>query len=166
MRERKKKNILKAIVSILLLTLFLTISVHADSRTVLEAENTDGESVETENDSAEDTVYSLLRGSDLSFGTAGVRKLSSSEINVNGHTQCHHVCDNVYVYLYLERKVNGTYSTYKYWKFSTTNATNIDKSINVIVPSGYYYRVSGYHSTYNDGRKESISTLSDAIWIG
>ena len=66
--------------------------------------------------------------------------------------------------LSLERKVNGTYETYKTWKFTSNNATNLTKSINVIVPRGYYYRVRGYHAA-KDGSKESVTTLTKGILI-
>lgn len=121
-------------------------------------------SLETTNDSAEDTSYSLLRGNNLNFGSVKITKISSNEINIYGITQCHRVCDNVYLELYLERKVNGSYGTYKYWEFEDTNESNLTASIDVIVPSGYYYRVRGYHAA-KDGSRESTTTLTDGILV-
>lgn len=121
-------------------------------------------SLETNEDFSEDTSYSLWRGNNLSFGRAKISKLSSNEINIYGLTQCHHECDYVYLDLYLERKVNGSYATYKYWEFEDTNVSNLDASINVIVPSGYYYRVRGYHAA-KDGSKESTTTLTSGILV-
>ena len=121
-------------------------------------------SEETTEDYAEDTSYSRTKGNHLNLGSAKVQKISSNEIGIYGLTQCHHVCDTVYLYLYLERKVNGSYSTYKYWKFEANNVTNLSKEINVIVPSGTYYRVRGYHAA-KDGSKESTSTLTQGIMI-
>ena len=43
---------------------------------------------ETEDDYAEDTVYSMLRGNNLNYGTTQATKVSSHEINVYGLTQC------------------------------------------------------------------------------
>lgn len=119
---------------------------------------------ETTEDYAEDTNYSILRGNHLNFGTVKVQKISSNEIAIHGVTQCHHVCDEVYLYLYLERKVNGSYGTYKYWKFTDNNATSLSRGLNVAVPSGTYYRVRGYHAA-KDGVKESTSTLTQGILI-
>lgn len=118
----------------------------------------------TEDDYAEDTVYSMLRGNNLNYGTTQATKVSSHEINVYGLTQCHHKCETVYLNLSLERKVNGTYETYKTWKYTSSNATNLTKSINVIVPRGYYYRVRGYHAA-KDGSKESVNTLTKGVLI-
>lgn len=44
------------------------------------------------------------------------------------------------------------------------NATNLVKDITVIVPSGYYYRVRGYHAA-KDGSKESTTTLTSGILV-
>lgn len=60
---------------------------------------------ETTEDHAEDISYNILRGNHLNSGTVKVQRMSSNEIAIYGLTQCHHVCDEVYLYLYLERKV-------------------------------------------------------------
>ena len=119
---------------------------------------------ETTEDYAEDTSYSRLKGNNLNFGTVKVQRISSNEIGIYGLTQCHHVCDTVYLSLYLERKVNGNYETYKYWEFTANNVSSLSRGINVIVPSGTYYRVHGYHAA-KDGSKESTSTLTQGIMI-
>ncbi len=133
-----------------------SVSVYADSLLDTVAETTD--------DYAEDTSSSILRGNNLNFGNVKIQKVSSNEIAIYGLTQCHHVCDEVYLYLYLERKVNGSYGTYKYWKFETTNATSLSRTIDVAVPSGTYYRVRGYHAA-KDGSRESTSTLTSGILV-
>lgn len=120
---------------------------------------------ETTEDHAEDTSYSRLRGNNLNFGTTEITKLSSDEVNLYGLTQCHRICSKVYLDISLERKINGVYSTYKSWEFTDTNTSNLSKSINVLVPSGYYYRVSGYHAATDGGIKESTTTLTSGIKV-
>lgn len=116
---------------------------------------------------AESTEYVLQRASHLSHGNTSITELSSNSISVYGLTQCHHRCDNVYLSIYLERKVNGNYSTYKYWVYDTTNATSLSKSLVVSVPTGYYYRVRAYHAAKcDDSAKESISSLTDGVYVG
>ena len=102
---------------------------------------------DTNEDYAEDTTYSVLRGNNLSFGTTTIKKLASNKVIITGITQCHHTCSKVYLSVYLERKVNGRYSTYKSWDFTASNATNLTRDLTVIVPSGYYYRVRDRKST-------------------
>ena len=121
--------------------------------------------VETSADYAEDTSYSLLRGNHLNLGTVKVQRLSSNEITIYGLTQCHHTCDKVYLSLHLERKVNGSYGTYKYWEFTADDATSLSRGLNVAVPSGTYYRVRGYHAAKDGTTKESTSTLTQGILI-
>lgn len=119
---------------------------------------------EATEDFAEDTNYSVLRGNHLNYGNIKIQRLSSNEIAIHGITQCHHVCDQVYLYLYLEQKKDGSYATYKYWKFTANNVTSLSRGLNVAVPSGTYYRVRGYHAA-KDGSKESTSTLTSGILI-
>ena len=121
-------------------------------------------SEETTEDFAEDTAYSRTKGNHLNYGNVKVQRLSSNEIGIYGLTQCHHTCDTVYLSLFLERKVNGSYGTYKYWRFEANNVSSLSRSIRVIVPSGTYYRVRGYHAA-KDGSKESTSTLTQGIMI-
>ena len=120
---------------------------------------------ETAEDFSEDTSYSVLRGTNLNFGNVKIQKVDSDELAIYGVTQCHKKCSKLYLSLYLERKVNGSYSTYKYWNFTGNNATSLGKTIDVIVPSGTYYRVRGYHAASNNGLKESTTTLTQGIMI-
>lgn len=120
---------------------------------------------ETAEDFSEDTSYSLLRSTNLSFGTVKIQRVASNEIAIYGLTQCHKKCSKVYLSLYLERKVNGSYGTYKYWNFTGNNMTHLEKTLDVAVPSGTYYRVRGYHAASNGGLKESTSTLTQGIMV-
>ena len=135
--------------------------VYADTISILD-EITDEE---TTADFAEDTSYSLLRGTNLNFGNVKIQRVNSGELAIYGVTQCHKKCSKLYLSLFLERKVNGNYGTYKYWEFTGNNATSLSRTIDVIVPSGTYYRVRGYHAASNDGLKESTSTLTSGIMI-
>lgn len=120
---------------------------------------------ETTADFAEDTQYSLRRGNNLNYGTMRISRLSSNEIAIYGLTQCHKECDEVWMDVYLEQKNNGNYSTYDYWNFYDTNATSLSAELTVIVPSGHYYRVRGYHAA-KDGTKEATETLTSGVWVG
>ena len=138
-----------------------TASVYADTISILD-EITEEETTE---DYAEDTSTILARSSNLNLGNAKIRRVASSEIVIYGLTQCHKKSSKVYLSLYLERKVNGSYGTYKYWNFTANNVTSLSKEIDVAVPSGTYYRVRGYHAASNAGVKESTSTLTSGIMV-
>ena len=120
---------------------------------------------ETTEDFAEDTEYYPARSTNLNCGNVKIQKVNSGELAIYGLTQCHKKCSKVYLSLFLERKVNGSYSTYKVWEFTGKNVTSLSRTIDVIVPSGTYYRVRGYHAASNDGLKESASTLTQGIMI-
>ena len=135
--------------------------VQADTISILN-EITDEETTE---DWAEDTSTILARSSYLHFGNAKIVKKSSNEVALSGLTQCHKQCSKVYLSIYLERKVNGSYGTYKYWNFTANNVSSLSKTIEVIVPSGTYYRVRGYHAASQSGTKESTSTLTSGIMV-
>ena len=158
MKEKMKKTIM-AVFLVFCCCMLLGIPVMAENLS-------DDFSVETDTDAdyAEDTTYSVLRGNNLSFGTTTIKKMASNKVGISGITQCHHVCSKVYLDVYLERKVNGTYSTYKSWSFTASNASNLVKDLTVIVPKGYYYRVRGYHAA-KDGSKESTTTLTSGILV-
>ena len=120
---------------------------------------------ETAGDYAEDTSYSLLRGNNLNYGNVNISRLSSNEIAIYGVTQCHKECDELWLKLFLEQKDNGSYYTYDNWEFYDTNDTSLSAELTVIVPSGHYYRVRGYHAA-KDGSKEATTTLTSGIWVG
>ena len=120
---------------------------------------------ETTEDFSEDTEYYPARSTNLNFGTVKIQKVNSGELAIYGLTQCHKKCSKVYLSLFLERKVNGSYSTYKVWEFTGKNVTSLSRTIDVIVPSGTYYRVRGYHAASNDCLKESASTITQGIMI-
>ena len=155
--EKELKKIF-LLLGIIISCLTINISVFAQDMEITISDE------ETDEDYSEDTTYSVLRGNNLNSGSTKVSKLASNKVNVYGLTQCHHSCSKVYLTLSLERKVNGEYVTYKSWDFTASNVTHLSKSINVIVPSGYYYRVRGYHAA-KDGSKESVTTLTKGVLV-
>ena len=145
----------------LFLVICLSMSIGLVTTFADELEITD---LETDEDYSENTVYSMLRGNNLSFGTTTVKKLASNKVGISGITQCHHNCDKVYLTLYLDRKVNGSYTEYKSWTFTASNVSNLVKDLTVIVPSGYYYRVRGYHAA-KDGSKEAVRRVTKGVLV-
>ena len=168
---KKWKQILVAGMTAGLLMACSSQSVFAQSDSLIDAILDEEEgadeitSEETTEDFAEDTSYSMLRGTNLNLGNIKISRVASNEIAIYGLTQCHKKCSKVYLYLYLERKLDGSYYTYKYWKFNASNVTSLSKTLDVAVPSGTYYRVRGYHAASNGGLKESTSTLTSGIMV-
>ena len=109
--------------------------------TVAEEKLTDEETTE---DFAEDTQYYPARSTNLNCGNVKIQKVSDHELSIYGLTQCHKKCSKVFLSLFLERKVNGSYSTYKVFEYTAKNVTSLEKGLNILVPSGTYYRVRGW----------------------
>ena len=162
----RRKKLLSLLMAVGISVSMCATPVLAETTSILdeitEEEFTDEETTE---DFSEDTSYSVLRGTNLNLGSVKIQKVDSDELAIYGLTQCHKKCAKVYLSLFLERKVNGSYSTYKVWEFTGNNATSLSRTIDVIVPSGTYYRVRGYHGASNNGLKESTSTLTQGIMI-
>jgi hypothetical protein len=147
----------------MLFTAVTPVTAHAEETDTLRwADFTEEETTE---DSAEDIAYALLRGSYLNSGQVKITQMTSYKVHVYGMTLCTRQTAKVYLSMALERKVNGSYSTYETWEFSTTNATSLIKGIDVSVKSGYYYRLRGYHVAKDSGTTESVNTLTSGIWV-
>ena len=168
---KKWKQILAAGMTVGLLMACNSQSVFAQSDSLIDAildEETGADEItaeETTEDFAEDTSYSMLRGTNLNLGSVKIQRTGSNEIGIYGLTQCHKKCSKVYLSLFLERKVNGSYGTYKILEYTANNVTSLSKSLKIAVPSGTYYRVRGYHAASNGGLKESTSTLTQGIMV-
>ena len=158
----KRKKLLGLLMAVGMSVSMCATPVLAETTSILdeitEEELTDEETTE---DFAEDTSYSVL----LNLGNVKIQKVSDHELSIFGLTQCHKKCAKVYLSLFLERKVNGSYGTYKIFEYTAKNVTSLSKEIKVLVPSGTYYRVRGYHAASNGGLKESTSTLTSGIMI-
>ena len=100
---KKWKQILAAGMTAGLLMACSSQSVFAQSDSLIDAILDEEEgadeitSEETTEDFAEDTSYSLLRGTNLNFGSVKIKKIASNEIAIYGLTQCHKKCSKVYL---------------------------------------------------------------------
>ena len=115
---------------------------------------------------AEDNVFNVKKGTDFYQGGAKISVLSKNSINAFGYTFAYHDCDSIDLYLYIEKLVGNSWQSYKSFKFTDENVSTLSKSITLQVPSGYSYRLRGYHRTYNDGRQESASTVTEGVYVG
>lgn len=68
----------------LFLVICLSMSIGLVTTFADELEITD---LETDEDYSENTVYSMLRGNNLSFGTTTVKKLASNKVGISGITE-------------------------------------------------------------------------------
>lgn len=136
---------------------FPTVSVDAAS---------DGSSLYEDVIEVSDTTTVRTRGNFLNYGTVQMTKISPTRVLLTGITAAHVQCDKLGVGLYLERGKDGeNYGNYRHWYFWKENDTSFYQNLEVIVPTGYWYRLGGSHVAIKDGNGESVTTLTDGLYM-
>ena len=136
---------------------FPTVSVYAAS---------DGSSLYEDVIEVSDTTTVRTRGNFLNYGTVQMTKISPTRVLLTGITAAHVQCDKLGVGLYLERGKDGeNYGNYRHWYFWKENDTSFYQNLEVIVPTGYWYRLGGSHVAIKDGNGESVTTLTDGLYM-
>ncbi|MCD8396451.1 MAG: DUF6147 family protein [Lachnospiraceae bacterium] len=112
-------------------------------------------------------AYPKARWTYLSDGTGTLAVTGTRTVRLSGSTTAVQSVDVIYVNMYLQRLVNGTWCTY----YIGTRATEYNDYFAYItetglsVEGGYYYRAKGSHVINENGTIESISSYTDGIWI-
>lgn len=128
-------------------------SIYAD---VIEDENT-----------VTDTSTILTRGNFLAYGTVTMTKVSSTRVRITGTTQAHRVCDTLGLDLFLYKSSDGTnFSNYRKFPFSKKNDDVLGETLEVIVPSGCWYRLGGGHVAVLNNDGESTTTMTNRLYVG
>ena len=114
-----------------------------------------------------DTNRVLSRGNYLNFGTVMLSKVSSTRVLISGMTVCHRVCDKIGIGLYLEQSTDGVnYGPYRQWNLGCENNDTYSVSLELIVQPGYWYRLGGGHVAVMGNTGESVTTMTDGIYVG
>lgn len=119
-------------------------------------------------DTVSDKVDLLQRNGHLDFGEISLTKLSPTRASIFGTTQAYHICPTLELDLYVDKYdiKTETWNQWRYWEFTENNAQHLDKSLEIIVQSGYYYSVRGYHTCIHGDVMESAETITDGLYIG
>lgn len=152
-------------ISILMVAMLILSSMPVKVSATDNLKSTNEESVLTDQEESEDISYMLGKGTDLYVGSVKISALGNSTINAYGSTVAHHSCDKMELYIYVEQYNDGYWNSYTSYKYEGNNTSLLSKSANLKVEPGHYYRLRGYHRTYNDGRQESTSSMTDGIYI-
>ncbi len=98
----------------------------------------------------------------LASGQSIINKISSTKVGAGGTTNAAVKC-KVSITSILERKnSSGSWERVTSWTQTNTSSFYATISKSVTVPSGYYYRVRGYHYASTD----SATSYTSALWIG
>lgn len=138
-------------------TLQETVSQTAKQRSLLD-----------EVDTVSDKVSILKRSGHLDFGEISLTKLSPTRASIFGTTQAFHACPTLELNLYVDKydTKTGDWEQWRYWEFSENNVDSLTKSLEIIVRSGYYYSVRGYHTCVHGDVIETAETVTDGLYIG
>ena len=119
-------------------------------------------------DTVSDKVDLLQRNGHLDFGEVSLTKLSPTRGSIFGTTQAYHSCPTLHLNLYVDKynTETGKWSQWRYWEFSENNVDSLTRSLEIIVQSGYYYSVRGYHISVHGDVMETIETVTDGLYIG
>lgn len=118
-------------------------------------------------DTVTDISTILTRGNLMNYGMVTMTKVSSTRVRISGITQAHRVCDTLGLDLFLYKSSDGeNFSNYRKFALSKKNDFELYQTLEVIVPSGCWYRLGGGHVAVlgNDG--ESTTTMTNRLYVG
>lgn len=113
-----------------------------------------------------DLAQVIQKGAYLSGGGLKLVNKGGGKLGIYGDTIAYRICDKLYLNIYLERSANGRdFYSYLSWEYTASNTGSLSKSFTKTVPTGYYYRLRGYHAAKEGGVKESTSTMTNGKWV-
>lgn len=115
-----------------------------------------------------DITYTRVRNAHLNYGSIELMKVSPTRARIGATTQAHHTCPEIWMDIYVDKYDPDTqmWNQWRYWEYSTTNNDHLTKNMEIIVQSGYYYSVRGYHSCRHGEVLETATTMTDGLYIG
>lgn len=117
-------------------------------------------------DTVTDTSTILTKGNLINYGTVTMTRVSSTRVRITGITQAHRVCDTLGLDLFLYKSSDGeNFSNYRKWPFTKKNDDILGQTLEVIVPSGYWYRLGGGHVAVLNGDGESTTTMTNRLYV-
>lgn len=122
-----------------------------------------GQMVSAAEESAEQIGYITVqpRGVYLQSGFSKISKPGDGKITAGGNTTAQKVVSEVSIDVFVERKVNGSWSHYTSWTSTKNNAIAVTSYKTLKVPKGYYYRVKCVHYANSD----VSSSYTNGIYI-
>ena len=106
-------------------------------------------------------------GDYLAYGGCGINKMSNTIVQIDGYTNCYETCDEVYLGLFLDRQEDdGTWQTIYIKELSEEDCFGLTYHQNVLIKSGYWYRIRGGHIARKNGVMESNTSISPSLYFG
>lgn len=125
-----------------------------------------GGSLLTDDTEVSYTITPKARGIYLADGHGSLTLTAYRTLGMSGSTSCYQYVDEVNVKLYLQRLVNGTWTTVATLGPKTAyNDYYVSNSKSYSVAGGYYYRVYGGHGAIEGSKSEALTSYSDGFWV-
>lgn len=165
MKRKKRKGSIWVVLTLIVTLLFTSVPVSAaglDSAGAV----VDGSRLTTES-VVQDQASVLTRGNILADGTVQLVNLGDRVLGIAGTTNCHKVCDQVICNLYLEQlnEETGIWNSYESWNSYDTGVYAHTVYYEYKVEGGHWYRLGGGHIAIKGTTVETITTMTDGIWI-
>lgn len=155
----------KMIITLMMLCCMVFSSLHVSAADELLGTVVDG-SLLTDDTEVSFTVTPKARGTYLSNGSGRLSLTAYRTLNMFGSTTCYQSVDKVKVTLYLQRLVNGTWTTVSTLGPATAyNTYYVSNSNTYSVAGGYYYRVYGGHGAIEGSTSEAMTSFSNGFWV-
>lgn len=165
MKRKKRKGSILIALTLIVTMLFASVPVSAAELDWTGAV-VDGSLLTTES-VVQDLASVLTRGNILADGTVQLANLGGRVLGIAGTTNCHKICDQVICNVYLEQlnEETGVWNFYESWNSNDTNVYAHTVYYEYKVEGGHWYRLSGGHIAIKGTTVESISTVTDGIWV-
>lgn len=156
---------LKMLIALLMVCCMLLGSIPVSAADELLGTVVDG-SLLTDSTEVSYTITPKARGVYLADGSGSLTLTAYRTLAMSGSTSCYQSVDKVKVTLYLQRLVNGTWTTVATLGPKTAyNDYYVYNSNSYSVAGGYYYRVYGGHGAIEGSKSEALTSYSDGFWV-
>lgn len=108
----------------------------------------------------------MTRGYYLSDGSSYIEDKGDRLIYIAGSTSCYRTSDEVEANVYLQRLVNGNWTTVTYQKHCEYNTYYAHNGFYITVKPGYFYRTLTFHSATKGDTVENLTSITDGLYIG
>ncbi len=119
-------------------------------------------------DAKDSTGYAreeMTKGYYLSDGSSYIENTGNSIIYIAGSTYCNRTAEEVKANVFLQRLVNGSWSTVTYQYHSEYNTYYAHNGFYIKVKPGYYYRTVTAHIVMNGDTTETLTSRTDGLYI-
>lgn len=116
---------------------------------------------------AETEWYNPLRDDDfkLTYVSSGISKTSSTSITASATTEANEKAASIGGTITVQQWKDNKWNPYKTVGFWGSDVASFSTSKSVTVESGYYYRLSVYHSAKNLGNISAATSVTKSIYV-